>query len=122
MGNALTTPQLSGSIGTVGSFLELFFFFGLVSYRLVWGVDLSLVGMIRVHEKTIIMTNDKDIFPFPICRIEYGRRIVYLTWIPMQTTIHGGRFIFYTFFSLDIQERMMQKEYESGMVMISVVQ
>jgi hypothetical protein len=66
---------------------------------------LSSGEMFRVHEQPRVIANDRDRLPFPIFEIEYGSGFAAcdFTWMPMQATIHGSRFIPYRYFSLEFR-------------------
>jgi hypothetical protein len=80
--------------------------------------------MFRVHEQPRVISSDRDRLPSLIFVIEYGSGFAGrdFTWRPMQTTIHGSRFIPYRYFILEFQERRMQTRHDGQMVMIRVVQ
>ena len=64
-------------------------------------MELSLEGIIRALEQPYIMNIDQDMFPLLVFMIEYGRRIIYLTWMLMKDSINGDRFNLYIYFSLE---------------------
>jgi hypothetical protein len=86
--------------------------------------ELSSGEMFRVHEKLRVITSDRDKLPFLIFEIEYGSGFAGrdFTWMSMQVTIHGSRFIPYRYFNLEFQERRMQIGHDGQTVMIRVAQ
>jgi hypothetical protein len=66
-------------------------------------IELSSGEMFRVHKQLEVIANDRDKLPFLVFEIEHGSGSVGcdLTWMPMQDTIHGSRFIPYMYFSLE---------------------
>jgi hypothetical protein len=93
----------------------------------VWGntvIELPSGEMFRIHEQLGVISSDRDKLPFLVFEIEHGSGSTGrdFTWMFVQDTIHGSRFISYRYFNLEFQERRMQTGHDGQMIMIKVVQ
>jgi hypothetical protein len=88
-------------------------------------IELSSGEMFRVHmssSESLPVIGTNFLFWYLRSSMASGSAGCDFTWMYVQATIHGSRFIPYRYFSLEFQERRMQVGHDGRMVMIRVAQ